>query len=125
LVDRGANGGLFGGDVRILHRTNRRVTITGIDNHQIQDLPICIGVAYGQTNHGPVIFVIHQYAYLGHGRTIHASGQLESFKLLVDDKSRVVGGKQCISTPDGYHIPLTIKQGLANVAMRSPIDDEL
>jgi hypothetical protein len=72
LVDRGANGGLFGSDVRILHHTLRRVSITGIDNHHVGDLPACTGAAYGLTQRGPVIFIMHQYAYLGQGkRSIH------------------------------------------------------
>jgi hypothetical protein len=124
-VDRGANGGLFGSDVRILNHTNRKVTITGIDNHQVGDLPICTGAGYGYTQHGPVIFIMHQYAFLGQGKTIHSSGQLESFKIIVDDRSRHVGGKQRIITPDGHYIPLTILQGLAYLQLRPPTDQEL
>jgi hypothetical protein len=33
LVDRGANGGVAGNDVRITFKTNRTVDIKGIDNH--------------------------------------------------------------------------------------------
>ena len=33
IIDRGANGGLAGFDVRILERTGRTVSVTGIDNH--------------------------------------------------------------------------------------------
>ena len=32
LIDRGANGGLAGSDVRILERTGRTVSVTGIGN---------------------------------------------------------------------------------------------
>ena len=35
LIDRGANGGLAGSDVRILERTGRTVSVTGIDNHEL------------------------------------------------------------------------------------------
>jgi hypothetical protein len=80
LVDHGANGGLFGTDVRLLNHTLRRVTITGIDNHQAGDLPICTCAGYGITQCGPVILIMHQAAYLGQGKTIHSSRQLESFK---------------------------------------------
>ena len=34
LVDRGANGGLAGSDVRILSRSSRKCTVTGIDSHE-------------------------------------------------------------------------------------------
>ena len=33
LVDRGANGGLAGSDVRVLSTSSRKCTVTGIDNH--------------------------------------------------------------------------------------------
>ena len=35
LVDRGANGGLAGSDVRILSRSSRKCTVTGIDSHEL------------------------------------------------------------------------------------------
>ena len=35
LVDRGANGGLAGSDVRILSRSSRKCTVTGIDSDRI------------------------------------------------------------------------------------------
>ena len=39
-IDRGANGGLAGSDVRILERTGRTVSVTGIDNHELLGLDI-------------------------------------------------------------------------------------
>ena len=42
LIDRGANGGLAGSDVRIVHKSSnpRYVDVSGIDSHQVTDLPI-------------------------------------------------------------------------------------
>ena len=37
LVDRGANGGLAGSDVRVLSISSRKCTVSGIDNHENQD----------------------------------------------------------------------------------------
>ena len=34
LVDRAASGGLAGADVCILKRTGRKVSVTGIDDHE-------------------------------------------------------------------------------------------
>jgi hypothetical protein len=62
---------------------------------------------------------------LGQGKTIHSSGQLESFKNVVDDQSQKIGGKQHISTPDGYFTPLNIIQGLPYFLLRPPSDLEL
>ena len=40
LVDRGANGGLAGSEVRVLSKSSRKCTVTGIDQHQINGLDI-------------------------------------------------------------------------------------
>ena len=40
LIDRGANVGLAGSDVRILEWTGRTVSFTGIDNHELPGLDI-------------------------------------------------------------------------------------
>ena len=47
LVDRGANGGLAGSDVRVLHKTMRKVDITGVDNHKVEGLDV-VTAAGGQ-----------------------------------------------------------------------------
>ena len=38
LVDRGANDGIAVSDVRILSRSSRKCTVTGIDSHELQGL---------------------------------------------------------------------------------------
>jgi hypothetical protein len=81
LIDRGANGGVLGSDVKILNHTGRTITLTGLDNHQVKVLRICTGTTLSITHKDPAIFIMHQYAYLGHGKTIHAAGQLEAFSL--------------------------------------------
>jgi len=43
LVDRGANGGLAGEDVRVLEHTLSQADISGIDNHTMVGLPIVCG----------------------------------------------------------------------------------
>ena len=40
LIDRGANCGIAGDDVRIIARTGRSVDIQGIDNHRINEISI-------------------------------------------------------------------------------------
>ena len=50
LVDRGASGGLAGSDVRILSRSSRKCTVTGIDSHELQGLDVVQYVALVQTN---------------------------------------------------------------------------
>ena len=82
LVDRGANGGLAGSDVRILSRSSRKCTVTGIDSHELQGLDVVQCAALVETNHGIVNLIMNEYACYGKGHTIHSSGQIEWFKTL-------------------------------------------
>ena len=77
LVDRGADGGLAGSDVRILSKSSRKCTVTGIDEHRINGLDIVQCAALVNTNHGYVSLIMNEYAYYGKGHTIHSSGQIE------------------------------------------------
>ena len=74
LVDRGANGGLAGSDVRILSRSSRKCTVTGIDSHELQGLDVVQCAALVATNHGIVNLIMNEYACYGKGHTIHSSG---------------------------------------------------
>ena len=40
LVDLGANGGLAGSDMRVIHKTHRKINIQGIDNHEVTGLDV-------------------------------------------------------------------------------------
>src|SRR6056300_1198686 len=125
LVDRGANGIVGGEDARVLFMTDRTVNVEGIDRHQMNNILIGTLCGYVQTNRGPAIAILNQAANTGRGQTILSSIQMEAFGVNVDDKSIKVGGKQCISTPDGFEIPLDIQNGLAYIKMRPPTDREL
>ena len=126
LVDRGANGGLAGSDVRILSRSSRKCTVTGIDSHELLGLDVIQCAALVETNHGIVNLIMHEYACFGKGHTIHSSGQIERFKNTVDDRSVQVGGKQRICTIDGYAMPLTCRGGLMYISfLGKPTDTDL
>ena len=112
LVDRGVNGDLAGSNVRILSRSSRKCTVSGIDSHELQGLDVVQCAALVETNHGIVSLIMNEYAFYGKGHTIHSSGQIEWFKNSVDDRSVQVGGKQRICTIDGYAMPLTCRGGL-------------
>ena len=77
LVDRGANGGLLGNDASVFHKHKRVVDVRGIDNHELLSLPLVDASAKIKTNHREAIGIFCQYAYLGLGRTIHSTGQIE------------------------------------------------
>jgi hypothetical protein len=95
LVDCGANGGIGGTDVRKLHDiANTVVDITGIENHQVRDIPLAVVAGIIRTNRGPIVGIFNNYAYIGQGRSIHSSPQLEYSGHEVNDRSVKVGGSQ-------------------------------
>ena len=113
LVDHGANGGLAGSHIHVIHRTYRKINIQGIDNHEVTGLDVFTAATLLNTPQGKVIGIFNEYAYLWKGSSIHSSGQLEWFQTNVDETSVKVGGTQLITTLDGYSVPLLIKDGLA------------
>ena len=126
LVDKGANGGLAGSDVRILSRPSRKCAVTGIDSHELQGLDVVQCAALVETNHGIVNLIMNEYACYGKGHTIHSSGQIEWFKNSVDGRSVQVGGKQRICTIDGYAMPLTCRGSLMCLSILcKPTDTDL
>ena len=84
LVDHGANGGLAGSDMRVIHKTHRKINIQGIDNHEVTGLDVVTAATLLNSSQGKVIGISNEYAYLGKGSSIHSSGQLEWFKTNVD-----------------------------------------
>ena len=126
LVDCGANGGLAGSDMHVIHKTHRKINIQGIDNHEVTGLDVVTAATLLNTSQGTVIGIFNEYAYLGKGSSIHSSGQLEWFKTHVDEKSVKVGGTQLITTLDGYSVPLLIKDGLTYAtSLGRPTDQDM
>ena len=126
LIDRGANGGLAGADMRVIHTTPRKINIVGINDHELTGLNVVTAAALLDTQKGPIIGIFHEYAHLGKGKSIHASGQMEWFNCQVDDRSKIVGGAQRIETSEGYVIPLSIETGLVYLhPIRIPTDQDL
>ena len=123
LIDRGANDGVAGQDIRIKAKSDQSVNIMRIDNHEMKNIPIGTvgGVILLQC--GEVISIMHQYAIAGKGRTIHSCAQLEPYKNKVDHKLKKVGGKQLITTLDGYVHPIDIINRLPYTPMR-PFSNE-
>lgn len=90
LIDRGANGSIAGSDVCIIETNDppHTVNVCGIDNHELNNIPIvtCAGVV---TSHkGPLTLIMNQYASIGKGHSIHASPQLEHHDNIIDDKAQ-------------------------------------
>ena len=121
LIDRGANAGLAGSDVRVIFRpgpNGQKTDIQGIGDHKITGISVGTVGGVVTTQRGLIIAIMHQYALYGKGCTVHSSTQLENNHVKVHDKSVLVGGLQSIATIDGYVIPLTIKGGLVRMEIR-------
>jgi hypothetical protein len=125
LIDRGANRGVAGSDTQLIDKSLRSVHIQGIDDHMIKDVPIGTVGAVVNTQRGEVLAIMHQYAYTGKGGTIHSSGQLKWCGNDVNDCSiKIEGGRQQLTTPDGYVIPINVRHGLPYITMRPFTDEE-
>ena len=124
LIDRGANGGIAGSDVRVIAKTDQTIDVSGIDNHRLNDLPIVTAGGVVQTQRGPAVAILHQYAYARNGKTVHSCLQLEDFATDVNDRPRKLQGLQRLKTLDGYVMPLNIVHGLAYLTMRPFTDRE-
>jgi hypothetical protein len=72
--------------------------------------------SYADSQRGPVILIMHQYAIYQQNQTIHSSVQLEHFKSVVDDRS--------VKANEGYIFPLDIIGGLPYLKMRPYTDAE-
>jgi len=117
LVDRGANGGVLGNDAKVIFKRNKTADVTGVDNHELNALPMVDATAKAIADKGPVILILRNYACHGLNRTLHSAGQIEWCLNKAHDMSMKVGGRQVIKTLDGYCIPINIIRGL--VGMRS------
>ena len=125
LVDRGANTTVAGNNCRVIAELlNVRADVTGLQNHQATNLKMGTIGYYAESSKGPCIPIIPQSVLLGTGTTIISAAQLEAHGVMVNDKSSVIGGKQYISTPDGYDFPIDIVNGLPYTPMRPFTDEE-
>ena len=60
LVDRGANGGLAGSDMRVIYKTHRKINISGIDNHEVNGLDVVTAATLLNTSLGKVIGIFNE-----------------------------------------------------------------
>ena len=55
LIDRGANVGLAGADMRVFQKTHRKINIVGIDDPELTGVNVVTAVALLDTQKGPII----------------------------------------------------------------------
>ena len=105
-MDRGANGGLAGDDMRKIAMSDRFIDVQGIDNHMVPHLRIGTFGAVVRTKSGShIILIFNQYAYHGHGKSIHSCLQMMDAGVTVDDTSRVLGGEHTPLILEWFGIP--------------------
>jgi hypothetical protein len=75
------------------------VYIKDIVNYHVNDIGIGTVGGVVQTQHGPVIAIMHQYASLGKGSSTRSQSQLEWYKNNVNDKSIHVPGFVQVFSP--------------------------
>jgi hypothetical protein len=118
LVDHGATRGIAGGVchvVKINDQPQRFVNVKGIDGCVKEPRRLVMAGAVTQSNRGPIILLMNQYAHSRKGHSIHFPPQLEWNE--VNDKSTRVG-KQRFLTFDGFSIPINIRRGLCCLDMQ-------
>ena len=121
---RGANGGLAGSDVRILHRSFRKCIVTGINSHELKGLDVVQCAALVETNHGIVNLIMNKYAcYVKDTPSIPLDRLSGSKTQLMTDLSKLVG-KQRICTIDGNKMPLVCRGGFMYLSLLGKTLDE-
>jgi hypothetical protein len=137
LVDGGCNGGLAGEDVLILDEHSfGKVDIIGVGENLIPGIPLCTAAGLIQTTTGPIIGIMHNYAALGKGGSIHSPVQMKDFGIVIDDTPRTQKqfdreqGTQLVRIPTGkegqfFDIDLKITGGLAYFDMQPPTREQL
>ena len=95
LIDCGANGGIVGADCCVIKEMHHFINVKGIDNHVMEKHPIVTAGGITNSNKGPIILIMNQYALSGKVTSIHSSPQMEWYNVDVDvdDRSIRVGGK--------------------------------
>ena len=127
LINGGATGGMSGDDVMVIEYQDWYADVTGCTDQTVKDIPLATVAGIVRSTSGPVIWVMHEYAHLGKGKTIHSIAQLEDFENDVDERSlknKRKPGKQRIVTKDGYVFPIQIRNGLPEVDMEKPSKEQ-
>ncbi len=108
-----------------LESTGQRIDLSGIDDHTVRNLELVQAGGVTQTPKGDIIVIVNQAAWMPDGRTILSTGQLEYFKIKVDERAkRITGNTPKIVTLEGYEIPISTRRGLPYIKLRPIHDDE-
>ena len=108
-----------------MNYTGQHTDLSGIDDHTVRNLKIARVGGVTKSSKGDIIIIINQAAYMPDGRTILSTGQLEHFKIKVNDKSKRITGKTpSIITLEGHEIPMETRKGLPYISLRKGTEEE-
>ena len=103
-----------------------QVDVTRVTSSTLKQLPIVQAPGIVDTHdEGPIICIMSQYAQCPTGKSIHSKEQFKHFSCIVHDTTISKGGYQCVVTPEGYVIPLHVRDGLHYMDMHPPTPHEL
>ena len=125
LINWGANRCIAGRDMQVIARSEKMIDLSGIDDHTVRNLHLVTAGGGVRTQLGDIIIALHQAADMTRdSKTILLAGQLENFGCHVKDKSPRILETPCITTVEGYVIPIAIKKGLPYIRMRPFTDND-
>ena len=125
LIDGGANGGIAGNDASKVAGAGIYIDPCGVDDHTVSNLELITAGAVVESQVGPIIIIMNQHARMIDGKSIHSSGQMAHYKVIVNEKSfNVTGEVPYIELFDRYRIPLSTINGLAYMKQRTFTKDE-
>ena len=117
LVDRGANGGPAGYDMVVIRSdpSGETINVSAYTNSLTSKSSLLVATWIRKSAGHWVSF--HHYTYSKTENSILSSGQLQHFKVVVNDRS-FVGRLQRLGTPDSYSFPFYIIDGLSYLQIR-------
>ena len=126
LIDRGANGGLAGSDMLVLQETTHKITIVGINNHELPGLPVVTGAVVLQMSQGPVVVMFMNMHTLERGAQfmppVNSNGFIPKWMCF----PRLLVVHNTLSILEGYTIPISIDSGLVYIhPVHIPSDHDL
>ena len=127
LLDGGASGGAASTTEMTFIETvpNAVADVVSVTGEVLPSLPIGCGAARIETlDHGMIVGLFPQYANFGSkGRTVHSKTQLTDFGCAVFDD--VTDPTPSVVTPEGYVVPLEIRDGLHYMKMKPATEEDM
>jgi hypothetical protein len=126
LIDRGANGSISGNDSTKIAGTGTHIDLCSVDDYTVINLELVFAAATVESQVSPIIIIImNQCARMIDRKTTHSSGQMEHFKVTVNEKAFFITGEvPHIELLEGYRIPLSTINGLAYMKMHPFTQEE-